>query len=149
MKEAWRTRSQLEHLSGSQVQGQADDAGFDRSLRCPLRYEADALERQWSDNDLRNFGNWGRYRHARFMPRWASRLTLRVTDVRVQRVQEISPSDAVAEGVFGDGRYATAPPLPYPVATFAELWDSINGKRPGCSWASNPWVWCVSFEVQQ
>lgn len=76
------------------------------------------------------------------MPRWASRITLRVTDVRVQRVQEISEEDAIAEGCRGELRGDTIYP---PHAQFAELWDSINAKR-GHSWESNPWVWAVTFE---
>ena len=56
-------------------------------------YEADVVE------DAARL-DWGRYRHARFMPRWASRLTLLVTEVRVQRLSEISDDDAIAEGVL-------------------------------------------------
>lgn len=63
------------------------------------------------------------------MPRWASRITLEITGVRVERLGEISESDARAEGVQS-------------VAEFKELWASING--PG-SWEANPWVWVVEF----
>jgi hypothetical protein len=77
-----------------------------------------------------------------FMPRWASRITLEVTDVRVERVQEISEEDAKAEGVKPDPNER-----PY-VEDFREdfehLWDSINAKR-GHSWESNPWVWAITF----
>jgi hypothetical protein len=73
------------------------------------------------------------------MPRWASRLTLEVTEVRVQRVQEISEEDAEAEGrTMRD--YGTGGP-----GYFPHTWDAINGKRPGCSWKENPWVWCLTF----
>lgn len=85
-----------------------------------------------------------RWRPSIYMPRWASRITLEVTSVRVERLQAINPTDAIAEGVFSDGDYATTPDLPYPVATYAKLWDSINGKR--AAWASNPWVWVVEFQ---
>lgn len=86
-----------------------------------------------------------------FMPRWASRITLEVTGVRVERVQDISEEDAKAEGAkFFDGRpvnhhgwrhdehdvYATARD------SFFGLWRSINGAD---SLAANPWVWCISF----
>lgn len=90
------------------------------------------------------------------MPRWASRQTLRITDVRVQRLQEISEADAKAEGAEPysvDGFTADelalldAPLLergnPYRNG-FALLWDSING--PG-AWERNEWVWALSFEV--
>jgi hypothetical protein len=87
------------------------------------------------------------------MPRWASRLTLRITDVRVQRLQEISQDDALAEGIDTEGdayleveRAISAGVCPHhvEVATYAWLWDSINGAG---SWASNPWVWALTFDT--
>lgn len=72
-----------------------------------------------------------------FMPRWASRITLEVTDVRVQRLQEISEEDAKAEGVEGLGCESD------PLSTcFSVLWQSIHG--PG-SWEANPWVAAITF----
>jgi len=77
------------------------------------------------------------------MQRWASRLTLEVTDVRVERVQDISEEDAKAEGCPVRGNIdATKDPIGW----FAWLWDSINAKR-GYSWDSNPWVWVVAFKL--
>lgn len=73
-----------------------------------------------------------------------SRITLEVTEVRVQRLKDISEDDARAEGVVAEpvpGFEHTAN-----ASAFATLWDSINGKRPGCDWRSNPWVWVVSFK---
>ena len=84
-----------------------------------------------------------------FMPRWASRLTLRVTDVRVERVQEISGEDVLAEGVQMRHIEKWEEWLhrdDAAVVAFGELWDSINGKRPGCAWGDDPWVWAVTFE---
>lgn len=78
-----------------------------------------------------------------FMPRWASRLTLTVTSVRPERLRDISEKDAVAEGVQRSMRPGLAPIAASSV--FFELWDSINGKRPGCAWADNPWVWVYTF----
>jgi len=81
-----------------------------------------------------------------FMPRWASRINLEVTQVRVQRVQEITEKDAEAEGVEGFfDDWAGAGNLVYK-KPFIKLWDSINTKR-GYSWESNPWVWAISFKV--
>lgn len=85
------------------------------------------------------------WRPSIYMPRWASRITLRVNNVRVERVQDISDDDAIAEGIKvyvpvpGDG-------LPAPRLQFKNLWDSINAKR-GYGWDNNPWVWVVGFEV--
>ncbi|MCB5199051.1 hypothetical protein LGQ03_07345 [Loktanella sp. TSTF-M6] len=80
----------------------------------------------------------GKYRPPMFMPRWASRVTLIVTDVKVERVQEISVDDAIAEGrpareEFLSGR-----------RWFRTLWDSLNAKR-GFGWDANPWVIAVTF----
>ena len=83
-----------------------------------------------------------RIRPSIFMPRWASRITLEVTGVRVERLQDCSEPDAVAEGML----YVMAERgAPSPLAAFRIGWDEINGKRPGCSWEANPWVWVVSF----
>lgn len=91
------------------------------------------------------------WRPSIFMPRWASRITLEVTDVRVQRVQDISEEDARAEGCEAYGGICSSP-MEAPehdgrtvVEDFQDLWDSINGKKPGRSWDDNPWVWALSF----
>lgn len=75
------------------------------------------------------------------MPRWASRLTLEVEQVRVERVQSITPDDAIAEGY----PFPRDEAFPYPVDWFLSLWDSIYAKT--YSWASNPWVWVMDLKV--
>lgn len=106
------------------------------------------------------------------MPRWASRLTLTVTDVRVQRVQEISEGDAMAEGILhenviigADGAGGTHREISadrywngteedehegdeYASEAFANLWDSLNAQR-GFGWDANPWVIAVTFEAHR
>lgn len=86
-----------------------------------------------------------------FMPRWASRLTLVVTDVRVQRLQDIDHRDICAEGWPGDEtQRAMAEAFndcdDACIEWFSDLWESING--PG-AWAANPWVVAVSFTVHK
>jgi hypothetical protein len=75
------------------------------------------------------------------MPRWASRITLEITDVRVERLQDISEADAIAEGA----EPILVPPdggsCPH-VEGYRTLWESINGEG---SWDANPWVWVVEF----
>ncbi len=90
---------------------------------------------------------FGRLRPSMFMPRWASRITLEVTGVRVERLQDISEADARAEGAPGYQEGIDAPPSAPSEewiyrASFRRLWESING--PG-SWDLNPWVWVVEF----
>lgn len=104
-------------------------------------------------------GDVSRWHPSIFMPRWASRLTLRVTDVRVQRVQEISEADAVAEGIerlksrrgFYDptkskGVVHLGEYFDWATDAFGVLWDSLNAKR-GYGWDENPWVAAYTFEV--
>lgn len=79
------------------------------------------------------------------MPRWASRILLEVTSVRVERLQDISHDDAVAEGIERKGFGFSVPGdsiVHSAREAYCALWDQING--PGSS-AANPWVWCVSF----
>lgn len=99
-----------------------------------------------------------RWRPSRYMPRWASRITLEITSVRVERLQDISEADAIAEGVEGhyieDGWYwrnylltdedaAISPMLSCPKKSFRSLWQSINGAD---SWEANQWVWVIEFK---
>jgi hypothetical protein len=95
----------------------------------------------------------GRWRCSIHMPRWASRLTLEMAGVRVERLQDISEADAILEGMFQceSGFHWFDPRTQegcYYRATWAyeELWESING--PG-SWDANPWVWVLEFKVHQ
>ena len=89
-----------------------------------------------------------KWRSPIFMPRWASRITLEIAHVRMERVQEIRVTDLVNEGGWEDDRYlGSSNRLRYP---FIDLWNSKNAKR-GYPWDSNPWVWVVEFrkvEVQ-
>lgn len=88
-------------------------------------------------------GEWGHGRPGIHMPRWASRLTLIVEDVKVERLQDISRGDAMLEGC----PFPNMAIGPNPRDWFRELWDSINGDRPGCTWADNPWVAAYTFRV--
>jgi len=100
------------------------------------------------DDDLHHM--W-RFKIGRFMPRWASRIALEVTGVRVERLQAITAEDAKAEGVTvprcsceacsHTSAICPADATSY-VEGFRDLWCKINGPE---SWQSNPWVWVVSF----
>lgn len=108
----------------------------------------------WADGNP-DWGDFTRPKTSLHMPRWASRLTLTVTEVRVQRLQEISREDAIAEGIQrvgggalrwenwsgAEGQSGTSPQ-----AAYAMLWTSLHG--PG-SWEANPWVVAVSFNVRK
>jgi hypothetical protein len=91
----------------------------------------------------------GGWRPSIHMPRWASRITLVVTDVRVERVRTISEDDAIAEGLLHDscGWYVPGNPnigSPTAKMAFGQLWHNINAKR-GFGWDVNPWVWVIEF----
>lgn len=76
------------------------------------------------------------------MPRWASRITLEITDVRVERLNAISEEDAQAEGVQPACYEITPPEAAYRVS-FGGVWRGIYGEE---SWAANPWVWVIKFK---
>lgn len=93
----------------------------------------------------------GGWRPSIFMPREFSRITLEIIDVRVQRLQEISANDVLAEGFIFSTKFELGTGYGLPnwsrgvehSAAFAALWDEINAKR--APWASNPWVWAITF----
>jgi len=100
-------------------------------------------------------GGIGRLRSSIHMPRWASRIDLEITDVRVQRLQDITIADAMAEGIPQTAGEAHAAGLydmtkepghewdnRTSVENYARLWDQINGAG---SWEANPWVWALTF----
>ncbi|HCM6827897.1 TPA: hypothetical protein N3073_004864 [Klebsiella quasipneumoniae subsp. quasipneumoniae] len=95
--------------------------------------------------------NYERWTPSIHMPRWASRILLEITDVRVERLNAISEEDARAEGIIDGGCLNCGEPEPCgcanpePDATdaFAYLWQSIYGQE---SWNANPWVWVISFK---
>lgn len=119
VREAWRTVPAVDHL--------------------PPR-ELTSAHRIWYEADAPHQPGFGKLRPSMFMPRWVSRITLEITSVRVERLQEISEADAKAEGVAIKNSPAAF--LTSYARGFRDLWESING--PG-SWDANPWVWVVEF----
>ena len=125
-----------------------------------IEYKADSGAKypgDWPDDssDDPDCPKWSPSIH---MPRKASRITLEITDVRVERVQEIPPMDCEAEGITGKTLASPMRGQPYeeyengdgtiyptPIPAFAALWDSINLKR-GFGWDMNPFCWVITFK---
>jgi len=85
-------------------------------------------------------GDFGwKWSSPRFMPREAARIFLEVKSVRIERLNEVSEEDATAEGVGINLRTS------FRKDEFPHLWDSINGKKKGCSWEDSPWVFVYEF----
>jgi len=124
VKETWAAEKRLDH-SPSELGNAADVA---------LWYKA--------DNNQRSLLERGKWRPSRFMPRWASRILLEITEVRVERLQEISGQDIKAEGL--DVQF-TIPGAFDALERFSVLWDSLNAQR-GYGWNKNNWVWPISFK---
>lgn len=107
-----------------------------RANNSVVKIDPDSVQWEQLDN-----GKCG-WRPSIHMPRWASRITLEVTAVRCERLQEITLADCAEEGAPpthpADGVWDST-------ETFHTLWQRINGKRPGCSWSDNPWVWAITF----
>ena len=148
-----------------------DDAAscFDDAIRCPYGQPGDRLwvREDWTthacfdaipprDITTRSLHyqadgliNTGKNRSGIFMPRWASRITLEITAVRVERLQDISEADARAEGArnldVASGRETLDPYSRQGscVAHYKHIWQDINGPD---SWDLNPWVWVIEFK---
>ncbi|WP_457253481.1 hypothetical protein [Pseudomonas juntendi] len=128
VREAWLADAQLDSI-----------APRDLSQGEPILYPADSSVRQTGCAMV----SQGRGRPSIHMPRWASRILLEITAVRVELLQEISEEQAEAEGV-GFLRHAPDADETLTAAELFEcLWSSINGDE---SWKGNPWVWVVEFK---
>jgi len=153
VKESWRTGARLNAKSPKAIERACHDAGYTHGACCPVRYEADGSHTTWGDRDAADFGMWGKHRVSIHMPRWASRLTLEITGVRVERLQDTSEADAIAEGIqraddFHENEMWKGYQEPgtrwfIPQQAYRDLWKSINGAS---SWDANPWVWVVEFK---
>jgi hypothetical protein len=97
---------------------------------------------------------YGEWRNKMFMPAWAARYHIRITEVRCERLQDIDDAGAVAEGVVAKDEYQSLPCTercgviygkPTHRDAFATLWDTIN--KPPLDWAHSPWVWVYCFEL--
>lgn len=103
----------------------------------------------FSREDAEMADDFETWRPSIHMPRWASRITLEITGVRVERLADISKDDAMAEGIVlqPDGGFGLADSTHYhfidPTDSYCSLWESINGAG---SWLANPWVWVVEFK---
>ena len=123
VREAWKALAEYDHLAPRDI-----PVGTDISY--PATYD----------------GWVSRGRPSIHMPRWSSRILLEIVRVRVERLQDISEADAVAEGCPGClGPNPDFPDEwdPTPQEEFCDLWKTINGAE---SWNANPWVWVVEFK---
>ncbi len=139
VRETWRTYKSLDHVKPSNLQRGA-----------AIEYQAGGSNVYGHPRPL----GLGKWRPSIFLPTWASRITLEITGVRVERLQDISEADAVAEGIERVNQLGVLRCSGWkdysglrngfmsPLASYRSLWESING--PG-SWDVNPWVWVVEF----
>jgi len=91
------------------------------------------------------FGAIWRKRPSIHMPKWAARIFLEITNIRVERVQDIDAVEAEAEGMRRPKRLCPDMHDEYILLRFQRLWDSLNAKR-GYGWDKNPWVWVIEFK---
>ena len=110
-----------------------------------IEYRATYIEPYTGSTEIDHIGKKITWRPSIHMPREAARIFLRVTNVRVERVQDISPKDCYAEGIIYVPIGEKWAEDGWAVAKYAHLWNKINEKR-GCGWDTNPWVWVYEFE---
>ena len=128
VREAWRADAQLDSIAPRYL-----------SHGEPIMYPADGSVRQTGCAMV----SQGRRRPSIHIPRWASRILLEITAVRVERLQDISEEQAEAEGVNFLRHVPEADETLNAAQLFECLWSSLNGDE---SWSANPWIWVVEFK---
>lgn len=133
--------------------GQPGDRLWVRETWAPYdEYAIQARDRNnvfYRADDNNDYDTDGQWRPSIHMPRWASRILLEITGLRIERLQDLSENDALADGIVpaGDGNgFQLADTTHYsgnPVDSYFSLWEHING--PG-SVEANPWVWVIEFQ---
>ncbi|MHA5012422.1 hypothetical protein [Klebsiella quasipneumoniae] len=152
VREAYRFPASLDDVSPTGVGEMAVATGY-RKPWAPTFYEfTGTFSDGWKGFETPpKVSDAGKLRPSIHMPRWASRILLEITDVRVERLNAISEEDARAEGIIDGGCLNCGEPEPCgcanpePDATdaFAYLWQSIYGQE---NWLANPWVWVIEFK---
>lgn len=150
VREAWRAQEVFDDMSPAEI-GEEFKAEHGEPW-CPTFYEADK-RCDGSSIDIWQQSPPGRLRASMHMPRWSSRLTLTVTDIRIQRLQDIDDIDAHDEGIDttepvpGIETFANGAWLPGAMRErYRHLWDGLNDDR-GYGWDANPWVIAITFTV--
>ncbi|HHZ7379270.1 TPA: hypothetical protein ACWL1E_003826 [Klebsiella pneumoniae] len=152
VREAYRFPASLDDVSPTGVGEMAVATGY-RKPWAPTFYEfTGTFSDGWKGFETPpKVSDAGKLRPSIHMPRWASRILLEITDVRVERLNAISEEDARAEGIIDGGCLNCGEPEPCgcanpePDATdaFAYLWQSIYGQE---NWNADPWVWVIEFK---
>lgn len=130
VREAWRTIAEADHLAPRDL---------------------NPAHRVWMEASAPHQPGFGKLRPSLFMPRWASAITLEITSLRIEKLQDISIEDSKAEGAWPDisvvyecEKYFGIDALGVnPRLAYRMLWEQINGAG---AWATNPWVWVVAFK---
>lgn len=155
VREAYRFPASLDDVSPTGVGEMAVATGY-RKPWAPTFYEfTDTFSDGWKGFETPpKVSDAGKLRPSIHMPRWASRILLEITDVRVERLNAISEEDAEAEGIDMEALYDSQDCYdciadhnmtgrPTVTGAFKYLWESIYGEE---GWKSNPWVWVIEFK---
>ena len=127
--------------SDPHIQYRAGGIGFQGDERC---YTIGGMTAKEAQRELDTGKDSPTWRPPIHMPRWAARIRLRVTGVRVERVQSISAADIRAEGLVSEGEsFGEKLHRTFEEAWFVQLWDSIHGRG---AWERDDWVWVYEFE---